>query len=367
MRHFLPFLLLVLLVPCTLAVRAPTARAEDDAEPAKKKIVVGTKDAPPFSMRDAGGRWHGISIELVNRIAEKLDLEVEWRELTLDGLLDGVQDGTLDAAAAALTVTAEREERIDFTHAFHTSGLGIAVPARPESGWSAILGRVFSSEFLKAVFALVVLLLAVGFALWLFERKRNAEQFGGKTAAGLGHAFWWSAVTMTTVGYGDKAPVTWAGRLVALIWMFASIILIAGFTGSIASALTVSRLEGSIHGPEDLPGLQVGTVPDSTSERYLTARGIQRRRFPNVQAALEALADGQVEAVVYDAPLLVYRVAQDARLSARLVVLPQTFERQDYAIALPPGAEDRERLNRTLLEIINADDWPDVLDRHLGR
>ena len=176
-------LISILLLLAAIAATASTAWAED--EPTEKKaIVIGTKDAPPFSMRDAGGRWYGISIELANRVAVDLDVEIEYRELTLQGLLDGVRDGTLDAAAAALTITSEREETIDFSHPFHTSGLGIAVPARSESGWGAILGRVFSSSFLKAVFALVALLAAVGFALWLFERKRNAEQFGGKTAEG---------------------------------------------------------------------------------------------------------------------------------------------------------------------------------------
>ena len=153
--------LLFLLLLAVLAATASVARAEDDP-PEKRTMVIGTKDAPPFSMRDAGGRWHGISIELANRIAAEIDLEIEYREVTLDGLLAGVQDGTLDAAVAALTVTSEREEVIDFTHAFHTSGLGIAVPAKSESGWGAILGRVFSSDFLQAVFALVVVLAAVG-------------------------------------------------------------------------------------------------------------------------------------------------------------------------------------------------------------
>ena len=39
-------------------------------------------------------------------------------------------------------------------------------------------------------------------------------------------AFWWAAVTMTTVGYGDKTPVTTGGRIVGLVWMFTSVIVI---------------------------------------------------------------------------------------------------------------------------------------------
>ena len=206
----------------------------------------------------------------------------------------------------------------------------------------------------------------MGFLLWAFERRKNADQFGGKTTQGLGNAFWWSAVTMTTVGYGDKSPITVGGRLVALVWMFASILLIAGFTGSIASALTVSHLEGTIQGPEDLPGLQVGTVPDSTSERYLESRYVARRTYPSAREALLGLARGEVDAVVYDAPLLVYLVGHDEGLVGRLSVLPRRFERQDYAIALPPGDERREAINRRLLEVIGSDDWQEVLDRYLG-
>ena len=319
---------LLLLLGVLLLAASPPSRAWAEDEPVEKRqVVVGTKEAPPFSMRDADGTWHGISIELVDRIAAQLDLEVTWREATLDELLDGVREGTFDAAAAALTVTAEREEMLDFSHAFHTSGLGIAVPREPGSGWGTVLGRVFSSAFLKAVLALVAVLAAVGLALWLFERKRNAEQFGGRAAHGIGNAFWWSAVTMTTVGYGDKAPVTWPGRAVALVWMFASIILIAGFTGSIASALTVSELESSIHGPGDLPGLTVGTVPNSTSEEYLRAHRIGQRAYGSVQEALAALRAGKVDAVVYDAPLLIHRVREDEALADALTAVSYTHLR----------------------------------------
>jgi len=47
---------------------------------------------------------------------------------------------------------------------------------------------------------------------------------------------------MTTVGYGDKSPITAAGRLVALVWMFSSIIIISLITGAFATAMTVHQL-----------------------------------------------------------------------------------------------------------------------------
>ncbi|WP_320044731.1 ion channel [uncultured Desulfobacter sp.] len=74
-------------------------------------------------------------------------------------------------------------------------------------------------DFLEVIFTLFMLLLLVGFLIWFFEKDKNREQFGGSPFSGIGSGFWWSAVTMTTVGYGDKAPRTVAGRFVGLIWM----------------------------------------------------------------------------------------------------------------------------------------------------
>ena len=49
-------------------------------------------------------------------------------------------------------------------------------------------------------------------------------------------AMWWAIVTMTTVGYGDMAPVTVAGRFLTIPIFIGGIALFAGFTGIIGSA-----------------------------------------------------------------------------------------------------------------------------------
>ena len=51
---------------------------------------------------------------------------------------------------------------------------------------------------------------------------------------------------MTAVGYDDKSPRTHGGKIVSLIWMFTAIIIVSGFTASIAASLTVDNLEGNI-------------------------------------------------------------------------------------------------------------------------
>src|SRR5262249_17240787 len=147
----------------------------------------------------------------------------------------------------------------------------------------------------------VVVLLFFGALMWLAERRRNESQFGGSLAQGLGNGFWWSAVTMTTVGYGDKSPVTFAGRFVALLWMFGGVFAISMFTASISSALTVNQLESGIRGPADLPKVRVGTVEPSGGARYLKNRHIDYKGYKDAAEALAALEKKEVDCVVYEA------------------------------------------------------------------
>jgi ABC-type amino acid transport substrate-binding protein len=237
------------------------------------------------------------------------------------------------------------------------------VPIRESGSWWAIISAFFSLDFVKVVAALSLVLLLAAFGVWLFERKANAEQFGGPPALGLGAAFWWSAVTMTTVGYGDKAPQTLGGRLVALVWMFASVIIISGFTAQIASSLTVSRMDSDLRGPADLPRFTVATVTHSAAHSYLEKMGVRTILVSDVDRALCAVADGRAAAAVYDEPILQYKL----RSHPKLQLLPSAFERWDYAITLPLQSKLRKEINIAMLQQTRSDVWSLQVERYLGK
>ncbi|MFH2010797.1 MAG: transporter substrate-binding domain-containing protein [bacterium] len=347
------------------APAAPAAPAEAARKVDRDRVlIIGTKPAPPFSMQDPEGNWQGISIQLWRGIAQELKLKFKFKKQTLEQLITETKSRKLDAAVAALTITAAREKQIDFTHPFYTSGLGIAVQTKEKSGAWQFFKRIFSLGFIKVLLALLGLLTLVGMVVWLFERKRNHEQFGGSVPQGLGNGLWFSAVTMTTVGYGDKAPVTLGGRLVGLLWMFASIIIISSFTASITTTLTVSRLESSIQSPKDLANKKVGTVPNSTSAAYLKREGIAVKYYKDVLASLQGVAKGEVDAAVYDAPIMQYLAK--SKLRGKVRVLPIIFERQDYGIALPNQSGLREEINRVLLQKLTHSSWRELKRRYLG-
>lgn len=327
-------------------------------------LVIGTKHTPPFAIKATDGSWSGITIDLWRELAGELKLDYQFEERDLQGLVSGLEDGSLDAVAAALTITSEREASFDFTHPFYHTGLSIATIIKGEGSISKALSKVFSFQFIKAIMALIGLLFAVGFLVWIFEHKRNREQFGGRIINGIANSFWWSAVTMTTVGYGDKAPQTIGGRLIGLVWMFTAIIMISSFTATVTSVMTVSQLESPVNGPEDLPSVRVGTVDNSAAAQYLESKQIAFVGFATPLDGLKAVENGRIEAMVYDEPILKYLV--NTRIKGKLRVLPGTFESQDYGIGLPHGSTNRELINRVMLKIIHSDFWHETQRRYFG-
>jgi ABC-type amino acid transport substrate-binding protein len=340
------------------------AFAQLDAEP----LRVGIKDTPPFVMFDCPeSDYCGISTDLWLRIAEQLEFNytfVPYGQDQLTDMLDAIATGNIDVAVGALTITASREALFDFSHSFYTTGLGIAVPRRGGWVWLSVVRRLFSIEFAIAIASLCALLLLVSLLIWLFERRHNSEHFSND-ARGIGSGFWWSAVTMTTVGYGDKAPKTLGGRIVAFIWMFASLIMISGFTAAIATALTVDRLETNIRTVNDLDGLRVGVVGGSSASETLRRERLGfRRNYDDIGGALLALEAGQLDAVVHDQPLLQYLISQG--VVEQVDVLPETFERQDYGLGLLENSALREDINRELLAITGSEAWQRIRRDYLG-
>lgn len=362
LRQILTALLSAWLLSTGPVLAAPLGEAPAGAE--TRPLEVAIKVAPPFVIDNGDGSYDGLAIELWEEAAADHGWRFHYREYDLDGLLNAVSSGKADVGIGAITVTADREQRMDFSHPITSSGLGVAVQRQQNAGWLAVARAFFSLAFLKVAVALTVLLLAVGLLTWVFERKRNPEQFGGKPAQGIGSGFWWAAVTMTTVGYGDKAPVTAGGRILGLLWMFAALIVVSTFTAAITSALTVGQLSTRIRNADDLAGVRVATLADTTSAQWLAGQKMRYRTNTDLDTALSDLAAGKSDAVVYDAPLLRWTIAEDYR--KRLEVLPFTVERQDYAYALPTGSRLREPLNASLLERINAPDWRGRVSASLG-
>jgi ABC-type amino acid transport substrate-binding protein len=176
---------------------------------------------------------------------------------------------------------------------------------------------------------------------------------------------WWSAVTLTTVGYGDKAPVTKFGKITALVLMFGGLLFISGLTASIASSLTVNQLTTNPDGFNEFKGRAVGTITNSGTENFLSEHFFKDiHTYPNVPTGLKKLNQGNINAFIYDEPILKYAIQRDSTLH-ELELLPIKFDIQFYAFALPKThVELEQRITQRILEIIETEEWDIVLNEY---
>jgi ABC-type amino acid transport substrate-binding protein len=356
---FMPLLIEVVLL------LAPVARvAAQEGQTGIHELVVGTKEAPPFAMKDAEGKWSGISIDLWRRVADKLKLQYRFVELpSVPALLDGVTKGDLDAAVAAITVTPERERLVDFTTPYFHAGTGVAVPIDRFASWLPVIRSLTSYGFLQALAALLGFAVVAGALVWLFEHRAN-DGFSGGVARGIGTGVWWSANTMAQRA-GGSDPLTVPGRIVATVWMIASVIAIAVFTAGITSALTTKRLRGAVNTVADLSSVEVATVQGTATEEVLSRMRIKYTEVASPQDGFQALQKGKADALAYDRPILAWMIRQGGLSGVYLTDV--TFQPQSYAIALPNESTLRKRIDVALLEAEQSDWWKDMMFRYLGR
>jgi polar amino acid transport system substrate-binding protein len=331
-----------------------------------QSLRVATKVSPPFSMKNEDGKWYGLSIELWERIAKSEGWTYTFEEHSLTDMLDGVAKGEFDVAIGALTVTPERERLFEFSHSYLQVGYAIALKQQESNSVFNLLAGVASPVFLRVIFGLIGLLVLAGSLIWVFERKVNKDHFGGSWLKGIANGTWWAAVTMTTVGYGDRAPVSLGGRIVAGIWMFGSIILISTFTATVAASLTVKNIQGGVQKMNDLTPFRVGTLKNSGSEAYLRQRGIEKLAyFNNVDEALDALVVGKIKAVVYNEAMLNFYLRQE-KFQEALQLIPAVRQQEIMAFGLKPNSSIRKRVNLSLLKELQAPTWTQALQTYIN-
>jgi polar amino acid transport system substrate-binding protein len=341
---------------------APCADAQGSVAGTNHVMVIGTKISPPFAMKSDDGVWSGISIDLWRRIAAELHLQYRFKEVSLDELINGTAAHRLDGAIAAITVTAGREDSVDFSQPYYSTGLGIAVRRLSVFDWVRLTEGLFSVRFLEMLGLLVAAVILVGFIIWLLER-RHTEHFGGGVKEGFGSSLMWSARTLTQT-MPEKGPTTLPGRIIAVTWLVVAVTSVAVFTAGLTTYFTTYQLEGYVRGVQDLYAVRVGTAAHTAAADYLIAKGIKFRAFPNAEAGLKAVNDRSVDAFVFDKPQMSWFV--HAGYADSLEVLDANFDQQNYAIALPVGSPLRVPIDRTMLHILATQWWHDLRSQYLG-
>lgn len=349
----------------------PTAVAvspHGDDAPAGGTLSVAARALPPFVIYE-NGTYSGFEVELIELLAADLGMEAEIYAVdTVAKQIDDIHRGIAHVGLGGTAVTGHREQDIDFSVPVLDSGLSILTTADSSRHVGDRIATFFAAiassdlPWLLAVFALAVLVAA--HLIWLLERRHNPD-FAVPYREGIWDSFYWSVVTMSTVGYGDKVARGTRGRVFALLWIALGTLVFASFTAAIASSLAVNELRSEISGPADLAGRRVATVQHSAGESYLPTIGVGPVVVDDVETAYELLADGEVEAVVFDAPVLHYWVSH--RGGGDFVTAGSDFQRVRYGLMIDENnAELREHLNLALLDLMESGIYARLHDGWFG-
>lgn len=328
-------------------------------------LRVGVFPDPPFIIPEEGQEYSGLCIDLWEDLAAELQLVYQYVEYNdLIGMIRALDYQEIDVTINPLSVSGTRLKMFEVSQPFFISSIGVATTMQTRSQFSMFLSNFFSKDFLKVVLLLLLIIFIFGTLLWAVEHRYNKYQFR-PGLRGLLDGLWWSAVTMTTVGYGDKAPKTPVGKTIAIIWMFTAVIIISSFTATIASTLTVNSLAAKIERLEDLQSTdRIGTVAATSGEDFLVSHDIfPAETYETPLTALRELARGEVDVVVYDKTVMRYLINQQ-QLDGKIQLLPVTFNKQYRSFLLPKGSPLHQDINPILVNRINRVSWQEVLRRY---
>ena len=365
-RHPLCSLLALCLTLCALPLLSHAQ--EPLAAPASGTLRVGVATREPWAFQGQRGEWDGVAVvlwEQMNRQQELQGVQTRWVEIEpgQDAALEAIAKDKVDVVLVA-DASLEAETQGEVLAPYHHSFLGLE---RPQSHKLWRVAKSFMTlSFLKIVLAVCGVLFLVGVLIWWAEREENEDHFDKDAKKGLWAGFWWSCVTMTTIGYGDKTPKTVAGRIVAMCWMVAAMGVTAALTAAMTSASMMPGSAASVDVPSDLRQMTLGVIKGHGITGYIQRERLTVKTFASAQEAKDALKNQDVDALIDDSARLRYfeQAAwgdQDFVLTKTQVPLTQAALLLSPTIPVPP-----EALRRALWQRITSESWQKVPGRFMS-
>ncbi|NBV64405.1 MAG: hypothetical protein EBR71_08055 [Planctomycetes bacterium] len=317
------------------------------------------------ALRDEG--WLAVALTLFREIAQRLDMHYDLVDFpTMESAMSALSKSEIDLIAVGVDPTPDRETYVDFTHAFEQSGTSAAVRIDRSPSLTGVWHQVRASQLPRLFLGVLAFMFLIALLMTLIERRNNTQHFGGTWWKGLGESVWWSVTTMTTVGYGDRVPITVFGRIIAGTWMLLAFALMSVLAGVISSELTVNRFRPMLQSLSELPKVRCAAVADSAGAMDGEAQGLKVRTFPTLKDAVTALATEQVDAVLGDTGALNFIIRDSFK--NELAVLPEPLVVEYVCLSMSPKLplSIREPLNYWLLRISESPAWQQYRRTYVG-
>ena len=341
---------------------AESLAQEGADEPAK--VTIGYYISPPFVMKQ-NDRLAGMAVELWQELASGLNLQPEYHEYdTLRELTRATAAGDVDVALTNLTITRERAQSLDFTQPWFDAGLRIMIAPDSQTGFFDIVTELQDRGYLRAYAWLAFVILAATVLLTLFDRWFDAD-FPRRWRDGLAESFY-TVMSVATSGRMPKRAnlFGWIGRVWQGLWLICGIAVLAYVTSTVTSVMTTLSLTSQINSADDLPGKTVGVFTGSVAESFARNAGLRSISFPHIDEASQALRNGDVAAIIGDAPVLEYFAHTNPDLE--LEVVGAIFEPDKYGFGLTRGSALTRPLTVELLGAHESDLVEELRAKYFG-
>lgn len=317
-----------------------------------KKLKVTVSLMPPFII-EANNKYSGFEIELWEMVAKEMKVDFEYEKHNFQDLIPIVSRKEADIAFASITINEKREEIIDFSHSTFNSGLHILLSKNSKNiNFGNTIKTFFLDgykQFLKPLLALLFIILVLGIVLYILERNNGSMSLS--YIPGVLQATWIFLCSM--LGLDGALFVysisSWAGRLIVSLGQLISLAFLGLFIGELTAFITTKKIRLNIEGSKDLQGKTVATVEGTTSEFILKSFGAVVTPVITIEEAYKKLKNNQVDAVVFDAPILKYYVLNEGAEWAEIT--GELFDKQDYGFVLQEGSSLRKDVNLAILTL----------------
>jgi polar amino acid transport system substrate-binding protein len=352
-----------------------TALSSIAKEPTSDTVLkVGIKPSEPWVMYDKSlpeseRQPIGFSIDLWNKVAESIGRKTEWvYHKTTPDVIDSAHDGKIDLGIAAITVSSEREKRVDFSNSMYETGLQIMVSAENnETNPLNILIIELKKLLTWTVLGwLLVMLLVTSHLRLLVDRISGDNFFPRGYFKGIYETLWWGITMLVT---WETPQSKGLARTIDLAWHLIGLIALSIMTAVVTAALTSQAIVGNIQSEKDLPGKRVAAVATDAPRQYLTKIGADVVSVQSIEEGMALLREEQVEALVHDGPRLSYLAGKINKAEKKKIfyVLPAIFNAQNYGIVLPHDSALREPVNKVLLKLRESNGLEDSFHETLRK
>ena len=362
-RILLLFILFILISPSTFA-QEENAKSDSLAQGRNTELKVGYAGSAPFVMH--GKKEEGIVIDIWKEIAFGLNINFNLIEYkSVESGIKAIDNKELDILIGPITINSSRAALVNFSQPYYNTELAILAPVVETTFWGKVK-PFLSTTFIYAVLVLLVILSIVGFLFWAIEGRKYPEDYGEGVIKGTASGVWLAVVTMTTVGYGDLAPRTPAGRFLLGSWMILSLILATSFVAGIASTFSqTSTDDKTITGLNHLEDKRVA-VPNY-KKIIDKVRDVGGSPVPveDVSDGYQMLMDKKIDALIYDEIPLQYIFEDDKKDD--FVLSKKRIEPQYYGFLFPIGSDLKRNVDLQIIRLQESQKITHIVEDWISR